>query len=79
MVRLVPATGVKDRGQSRVEVTSMLQDLATIVPPAIVCAGFLAGVWMLLRREMAPKRRSRRDGQARPGDDRTGELRKGSE
>lgn len=57
----------------------MLQDLATLVPPAIVCAGFLVGAWMLLRREMAPKRRSRRDGQARPGDDRTGELHKGNE
>jgi hypothetical protein len=57
----------------------MLQDLATLAPSAIVCAGFLVGVWMLLRREMAPKRHSRRDSQARPGDDRTGELRKGNE
>jgi hypothetical protein len=57
----------------------MLQDLATLAPSAIVCAGFLVGVWMLLRHEMAPKSRSRGDGQARPGDDRTGELRKGSE
>jgi hypothetical protein len=57
----------------------MLQDLATLGPSAIVCAGFLAGVWMLLRHEMAPKRRSREDGQAVPGDDRTGELREGSE
>jgi hypothetical protein len=57
----------------------MLQDLATLGPSAIVCVGFLVGVWMLLRHEMAPKRRSQRDGQARPDDDRTGELRKGSE
>jgi hypothetical protein len=57
----------------------MLQDLATIGPSAIVCAGFLVGVWMLLRHEMAPKRHSRRDGQAQPGDDRTGEVRGGSE
>jgi len=57
----------------------MLQDLATLAPSAIVCAGFLVGVWMLLRHEMAPKRRSRRDGQARPGDGQTGELPKGSE
>jgi hypothetical protein len=57
----------------------MLQDLATVAPSAIVCAGFLVGVWVLLRHEMAPKRRSRRDGQAQPGDDRTGELREGSE
>lgn len=57
----------------------MLQDLATLVPSAIVCVGFIVGVWLLLRHEMAPKRRSRRDGQARPDGDRTGELRKGSE
>jgi hypothetical protein len=57
----------------------MLQDLATLAPSAIVCAGFLVGVWMLLRHEMAPKRSSQREGQAQPGDDRTGELRKGSE
>jgi hypothetical protein len=61
----------------------MLQDLATLGPSAIVCAGFLVGVWMLLRHEMAPKRRSRPGGQAQrqaqQGDDRTGELRKGSE
>ena len=57
----------------------MLQDLATLAPSTIVCAGFLVGVWMLLRHEMAPKRRSQRDGQARPGDDRAGELHKGSE
>ena len=57
----------------------MLQDLATLAPSAIVCVGFLVGVWMLLRHELAPKRRSQRDGQARPGDDRAGELRKGSE
>jgi hypothetical protein len=57
----------------------MLQDLATLAPSAIVCVGFLVGVWMLLRHEMAPKRHAQRDGQARPGDDQTGELRKGSE
>jgi hypothetical protein len=49
----------------------MLQDLATLAPSAIVCAAFLVGVWMLLRHEMAPKRRARRSGQARPGDDQT--------
>jgi hypothetical protein len=57
----------------------MLQDLATLAPSAIVCGGFLVGVWMLLRHEMAPKRRSQRDGQARPGDDGTGELRERNE
>jgi hypothetical protein len=38
----------------------MLEDLATLAPSAIVCAAFLAGVVMLLRHEMAPKRRERR-------------------
>jgi hypothetical protein len=57
----------------------MLQDLATLAPSAVVCAGFLVGVWMLLRREMAPKRRSQQDGQARPGEDGTAELRERSE
>lgn len=37
----------------------MLQDLATLGPSVIVCAAFLAGVVMLLRHEMAPKRRAR--------------------
>ena len=35
----------------------MLQDLAAIAPPFIVCVAFLVGVGALLRREMAPKRR----------------------
>lgn len=34
----------------------MLQDLAAIVPPLVVCAAFLIAVTWLLRREMAPKR-----------------------
>jgi hypothetical protein len=57
----------------------MLQDLATLGPSAIVCAGFLVGVWMLLRHEMAPKRHSQREGQAQSSDDRTAELREGNE
>jgi hypothetical protein len=40
-------------------VTAMVQDLAAIAPSAIVCAAFLIGAGMLLRREMAPKRRAR--------------------
>lgn len=35
----------------------MLQDLAAIAPPVIVCVAFLVGVGALLRRELAPKRR----------------------
>ena len=37
----------------------MLQDLAALAPPAIVCAAFLVGAWALVRRELAPKRRER--------------------
>ena len=43
----------------------MLQDLAALTPPAVVCAAFLIGLVLLLRREMAPKRRVRED----PGDE----------
>lgn len=39
----------------------MLKDLAALTPPAVVCAAFLAGLVLLLRREMAPKRRLRED------------------
>jgi hypothetical protein len=37
----------------------MVQDLAALAPSAIVCAAFLIGAGMLLRHEMAPKRRAR--------------------
>ena len=37
----------------------MPQDLAARAPSAIVCVAFLIGGWMLLRRELAPKRRNR--------------------
>ena len=37
----------------------MLQDLAALAPPAIVCVAFLVGAWALVRRELAPKRRER--------------------
>ena len=35
----------------------MLQDLAALAPPLIVCVAFLVGVGFLLRRELAPRRR----------------------
>jgi hypothetical protein len=38
----------------------MLQDLAALAPPVIVCAAFLVGAWVLVRKELAPKRRARR-------------------
>jgi flagellar biosynthesis/type III secretory pathway M-ring protein FliF/YscJ len=42
-----------------------LQDLAVLTPSLIVCAAFLTGVFVLLRREMAPRRRDREgDGSA---------------
>ena len=49
----------------------MLQDLAALAPSAIVCVAFLIGVGMLLRRELAPKRRARAKGgtSADEGDD----------
>ena len=39
----------------------MLKDLAALTPPAVVCAAFLIGLVLLLRREMAPRRRVRED------------------
>jgi hypothetical protein len=36
----------------------MLPDLEALTPPLIMCAVFIIGVIWLLRREMAPKRRS---------------------
>ena len=50
----------------------MLQDLAALAPPAIVCAAFLVGAWALVRRELAPKRRARAQAQA-AADERAGE------
>jgi hypothetical protein len=37
----------------------MMQDLAALAPPAIVCAAFLVGAWVIVRKELAPKRRAR--------------------
>jgi hypothetical protein len=37
----------------------MLRDLAVLTPSLVVCVAFLAGVVVLLRREMAPRRRNR--------------------
>ena len=46
----------------------MLQDLAALAPPAIVCVAFLVGVWALVRRELAPKRRARAQAAAAAGE-----------
>jgi hypothetical protein len=42
----------------------MLQDLAALTPPAIVCVAFLVGAWVLVRRELAPKRQARGQAEA---------------
>jgi hypothetical protein len=42
----------------------MASDLAAIGPSAIVAVAFLVGVWMVLRRELGPKRRARSEGDA---------------
>jgi hypothetical protein len=35
----------------------MLQDVAALAPPTIMCVAFLLGVGWFLRREMGPQRR----------------------
>jgi hypothetical protein len=42
----------------------MLQDLAALAPPAIVCVAFLVGAWVIVRKELAPKRRERAQARA---------------
>jgi hypothetical protein len=42
----------------------MLQDLAALAPPAIVCVAFVVGAWAIVRRELAPKRRARAQAEA---------------
>ena len=42
----------------------MLQDLAALTPPAIVCAAVLIGAWAIVRRELAPKRKQRAEASA---------------
>jgi hypothetical protein len=48
----------------------MLQDLAALTPPAIVCAAVLVGTWAIVRRELAPKRRERAEAEAASDEDR---------
>jgi hypothetical protein len=48
----------------------MLQDLAALTPPAIVCVAVLIGTWALVRRELAPKRRARAEAGAASDEDR---------
>jgi hypothetical protein len=46
----------------------MLQDLAALTPPLVVCVAFLIGLVMFLRREMSPKRRDERNAKRRSRD-----------
>jgi hypothetical protein len=57
----------------------MTQDLAALAPPAIVCVAFLIGGWLLLRRELAPKRRNRAAAEGHQGSERSHEPGEGSE
>ncbi len=57
----------------------MVQDLAALAPPAIVCAVFLIGAGMLLRRELAPKRRARAEAEGGAGDQSASEHDEGTE
>jgi hypothetical protein len=48
----------------------MLQDLAALTPPAIVCVAVLVGTWAIVRRELAPKRRERAEAAVASDEDR---------
>jgi amino-acid N-acetyltransferase len=52
----------------RREDSVMWQDLGALAPSLIVCVAFLVGVGVLLRREMAPKRRAERNAKRRSRD-----------
>lgn len=49
----------------------MMADLAALTPPLVVCIGFIVGLVLFLRHQLAPKRRadakSRTDAQANDG------------
>jgi hypothetical protein len=49
----------------------MWQDLAALTPPLVVGVAFIIGVAVLLRREMAPKRRAAREARRRSRDQRS--------
>jgi hypothetical protein len=57
----MPAAAAMDDDRSRVEVTTLAQDLAAVAPSVIVCLAFLIGLGVLLRRELGPKRRAQRE------------------
>jgi len=47
----------------------MLADLGAVAPSLIICVAFLVGVWMVLRHELAPKRRAERNSKSDQNDD----------
>ena len=53
------------------EDAAMWQDLAALIPPLVVCVAFLIGVVMLLRSQLAPKRRRERNARRRSRDRRS--------
>ena len=63
-------TGASSGAAGR-EDAAMWQDLGALAPSLIVCVAFLIGVAMLLRREMAPKRRAERAAKRRSRDPRS--------
>ncbi len=44
--------------------TLMLQDLAALAPPAIVGIAFVIGAWVIVRKELAPRRRKQAEDEA---------------
>jgi hypothetical protein len=49
----------------------MWQDLAALTPSLVVCAAFLIGLALLLRSQLAPKRRAARNAKRRSPDQRS--------
>jgi hypothetical protein len=49
----------------------MWQDLATLTPSLVVCAAFIVGLVIFLRRQMAPKRDDTPDDRRRSRDPRS--------
>jgi hypothetical protein len=50
---------------------AMWQDLAALTPPLIVCAAFIIGLVIFLRRQMGPKRNRSRSDRRRSRDPRS--------
>ena len=55
----------------------MLQDLAALTPPAIVCVAVLVGTWAIVRRKLAPKRRQRAEAAAASDEERAADREQG--